>query len=232
MPKVYLNMSTALKNTIEQWQRYVTDGKLSPDQYNDQIKTIYDKIQYYKTELKRIPTGPKRAAIVHSLVDEIIKRDQKLVRENSVWPEVKCRKGCAHCCYQTVDITMDEADLLASAVQSGELKIDMKKLEQQSKESADADEFLKLPLQERKCIFLGDRNECTAYEFRPTACRKYFVVSDPSMCADEVDTQVLVLSINEAEIVASAALDLSLESIGQNMAKLLWKNLTKVTKKE
>jgi len=47
------------------------------------------------------------------------------------------------------------------------------------------------------CAFLQN-DECSIYAHRPFVCRKYFVLSDPALCASEVATDVVVALPNGA----------------------------------
>lgn len=38
------------------------------------------------------------------------------------------------------------------------------------------------PKEDDSCAFLGTDGRCRVYEYRPMACRKYFVASDPASC--------------------------------------------------
>lgn len=66
---------------------------------------------------------------------------------------------------------------------------------------------LGLPLEKRRCVFLGPENDCLVYENRPTTCRKYFVASDPGVCA-EPDGRPLILGDLDIELMASGFADL------------------------
>jgi Fe-S-cluster containining protein len=58
-------------------------------------------------------------------------------------------------------------------------------------------------------VFLTDAGDCAIYDYRPLACRRYFVVSDPSDCDTLVKPghEVLNFISAGAEIEASAALE-------------------------
>lgn len=91
-----------------------------------------------------------------------------------------CKKGCSHCCYIDVEITKDEAELLAKVCDDNDFTPDMDMLRALSKGKAN------VPYEDRACIFLDkEKGECKVYGNRPLACRKYFVVNDPDRCNSE-----------------------------------------------
>ena len=143
------------------------------------------------------------AAGVHNLIDQEIERHRDQYRD------IKCKKGCSACCHQLVQITHAEARLLALCVTEGEIRIDRELLARQASGPEDETDWWRLPMEENGCVFL-DRHtgKCRVYEHRPTACRKYFVTSDPHWCGTrEGNQRVSVINMYPVEIVASAALN-------------------------
>ncbi len=96
--------------------------------------------QYQK--LKKQFKAADRARIIHRMIDEFIK--DKSGHEH--FAKVKCKKGCAFCCYQNVDITFDEAMLLVETV-----SIDWPAVEAQS---------LIEDNRSKRCVFLQSDNSC------------------------------------------------------------------------
>jgi Fe-S-cluster containining protein len=93
-----------------------------------------------------------------------------------------CKKGCSHCCHIMVNATEWETQTLIEYMKHKAIEFDeydIATLEAQAK-IADTDEYLLSP--HRRCVFLGSDNLCQVYEARPSACRNYFVFSDPEDC--------------------------------------------------
>ncbi len=103
--------------------------------------------------------------------------------------EVSCKKGCDSCCQIMAIMTPAEAVVIALELFK---KPDWRALLPRLRESALQMSPIGLSeydyAQKRlPCVFLKDR-ACSIYEFRPAACRFYFVITPPSQC-DASNTQ-------------------------------------------
>jgi Fe-S-cluster containining protein len=110
---------------------------------------------------------------------------EKLDENPDIKNKISCKKGCAACCHQAVSCSQKEAALLAKQIKEGNVEIDLTLLEKQAEnlKVLESIEFWRLPIPERKCVFLSDENTCMAYKYRPLVCRTHFVLSDPKICA-------------------------------------------------
>ena len=148
--------------------------------------------------------APSVAREVHIAIDNVLERDRK---KSAASGDIKCRKGCAHCCRGPVEVWPHEAALLVEIAREAGMEIDNARLERQSQYTIDT--WRQQPAADTTCVFLGDDGACKVYEFRPNACRKLLVVSDPVLCdaekhpADSVERWFSW----EAEILESAALE-------------------------
>lgn len=118
---------------------------------------------------------------------------------------ITCRVGCAHCCKQAVRISSVEADRLAHYAEAHFIPIDTDQLRQQARFTPD--EWIHASEPARRCVFLGESNQCRVYEARPLACRKYFSVGDPEDCNLDTHPQGQFrqwVSVS-AEVLTSAA---------------------------
>ena len=159
--------------------------------------------------LRALPKGPARAREVHRRVDEALARFAALKPE--VVSQVRCGKGCAHCCRLWVGVTRDEAELLAERVLAGTARADPARLEAQCAWDAPA-AFLGKPREEASCVFLGPDGACSVYEDRPSICRAVLVASDPEYCRTGDQLTRITAVINPyAEVVVSAALSVDAE---------------------
>lgn len=165
---ILVYISQAVNDMIE-------NGKLSKEDFIEEIR----RQKKFRDEMRPVPAY-ERAAMSLRISDIML---EESMAQTDMKPT--CRRGCSFCCYTEVDTTWDEADLL---IASNEDKIDWDKLKSQVGGVA------KLPYAERACVFLKD-GECSVYDFRPMACRKYMVLNDPDRCNSEKyprgDTKVL-----------------------------------------
>jgi len=141
---------------------------------------------------------------VHIAIDDVLERDRKKSAASS---EIKCRKGCDHCCHGPVEIWPHEAALLLEIAREAGMELDKARLERQSQYTMDT--WRQQPTADTACGFLGDDGACKVYESRPNACRKLLVVTDPALCDAEKHPPDSVgrWFSWEAEILESAALE-------------------------
>lgn len=144
------------------------------------------------------------AGETHAAIDRLLEHDRK---KSTASADIKCRKGCAHCCHEPVEIWPHEAALLAKFAREAGLELDRTRLERQSRQTIET--WREQPAADRACVFLGSDGACGVYEVRPNACRKLLVVTDPELCdsakhpADEVGRWFSW----EAEFLEAAALE-------------------------
>ena len=148
--------------------------------------------------------APSVAREVHMAIDNVLERDRK---KSAASGDIQCRKGCSHCCHGPVEIWPQEAALLVEIAREAGMEIDQARLERQSQYTMDT--WRQQPAADTACVFLGDDGACTVYEFRPNACRKLLVVTEPALCDAEKHPPDSVgrWCSWEAEILESAALE-------------------------
>jgi len=170
---------------------------------------LMDSLDGVIVQLAKHRSGPKRARLVHRVVDKA--REKWWADHPEKKAKISCKAGCAFCCHILVDITEDEAMLLAKRVRSGSVEIDRDALRRQAEYGSADKEWLNKPSKDTRCVFLGKDNLCNVYDDRPASCRSYNVVSPPSECDKEVYPmgKVLVSTVPEGEIIASAAMNIS-----------------------
>lgn len=182
---------------------------------------VHKMLNHYISEYKRARKEVDEistAASFHTFIDEQIVEQFKQPEAKNV----KCSKGCSYCCEQIVDITEDEAKLIYQYVTEENIQFSKTKLKLQSKLTVD--NWTKQSRANRTCVFLNDKNECNVYKYRPSSCRKLFVITDPELCNNE-EVQKVERFVNiHVEIIASAALN---ASKGDSMPKLLMKLIKK-----
>lgn len=167
------------------------------------LRAIYERYseQFRATE-KQDAASVARSA--HSAMNNVLQRDRQ---KNPGSENIRCGKGCSHCCHEAVEIWPQEAALLVETARHAGLALVRARLERQSRYTVDT--WRQQPAADKACVFLGDDGACTVYEFRPNACRKLLVVTDPALCNAE---QSKPDSVGrwfswEAELMESAALE-------------------------
>jgi Fe-S-cluster containining protein len=148
--------------------------------------------------------APAVARETHVAIDAVLERDRS---RSAAATGIRCRKGCSHCCHEPVEIWPHEAALLLEGARAAGMELDRSRLERQSRCTMET--WREQPAADTACVFLGEDGACRVYEYRPNACRKLLVVSDPRLCdaanhaLDEVERWLCW----EAEIMESAALE-------------------------
>ena len=143
-----------------------------------------------------LPPGARRAEMLHLLV----------ARELSRLPSIRptCARGCSACCSFEVEVTGDEADLLAERIEAG-LPVDRARLALQAARRRRDPAWAVPGDPANRCVMLGDDGACRAYAYRPAACRKLLVVSPPIECA-RAGGAPSPITIPRAELAVAAAL--------------------------
>jgi hypothetical protein len=113
----------------------------------------------------------------HAAMDSQLQQDSASIPGGN---EIRCSKGCSHCCHGPVEIWPQEAALLAQFVRDAGLTPDLALLERQSRYSVET--WREQPATDQACVFLDAGGACTVYASRPNTCRKLLVMSDPAFC--------------------------------------------------
>ena len=167
------------------------------------LRAIMDR---YTAQFRAVANrdAPSVAREVHIAIDKVLERDRRKSAESA---DIKCRKGCDHCCRGPVEVWPHEAALLVEIAREAGMEIDQARLERQSHYTMNT--WRQQPAADTTCVFLGDDGACKVYEFRPNTCRKLLVVTDPALCDAEKHPPDSVgrWFSWEAEILESAALE-------------------------
>ncbi|BDU73280.1 hypothetical protein METEAL_24540 [Mesoterricola silvestris] len=191
-------------------------GGLGQGAREEALRALAREVQ----ELREVPRGAGRAREVHRRVDAAQARFAAL--RPDVIGQVRCGRGCSHCCRLWVGVTRDEAELLA---ETGP-RPDPRRLEAQRPWTSPAD-FIGRPREEASCVFLGPDGACGVYGDRPSICRAVLVASDPEACRDGgLATRITAVINPYVEVCVSAALTLDAEGdppppAGRHLAHLL-----------
>ncbi len=204
-----------LKQIIENYKNTLSDKA-----FESLNRHIHNVARNLIAELSQLPQGIVRGKRVHQLIEAEI--------EKSAHIPVTCHKGCSACCHLEVEITADDAAVLAQAVNNG-VHIDRMQLAERAKR-VKHDALWARPINpDNRCLFLGADGACRVYESRPAACRKLSVVSDPELCATfgaEPEPRIIPM----AEVIISAAIS-SENNPSAQMAKMLKLELDRLEEK-
>lgn len=162
-------------------------------------KVLKDLKEHYQHQYKLALSLESKDAAALSMqehVDELMEKTRLEVKK-----PISCKLGCSACCNTQVAITEHEARLILQYAKSENIEINQARLIKQSKADS-LKGWESFRPRDRKCVFLSKERTCMIYKVRPMICRKYFVVSDPSLCDTVAHPGAEVLRINSKEAEA------------------------------
>lgn len=164
------------------------------------LRKINEALDYYIAQYKDATKESNNLCAVysfHNALDEQI--ETKKTKVPGLAKEITCKKGCSQCCYLNVDISRDEAALLKAVIEEDNIVIDMSSLRLQAEDKSKTGK--------RRCVFLDKSDLCMVYEYRPAACRKLLVITDPELCDIKTINKVGRFVDWHIEVIASAILN-------------------------
>jgi Fe-S-cluster containining protein len=171
-------------------------------EFDDKIKHIVlQGVVHYINEYKYNLISYDNLSLAASFQSHLDKVIQKALEKTEY--KISCRKGCCFCCYQHVEISDHEAQLILEWCRDKKIKIDWEYLKKQI--SYTRNNWINQ--EHKKCVFLK-KGLCSIYDIRPMVCRKYFVTSEPEDCKMDVLREVSVFADMEAETVVSAIMNI------------------------
>jgi Fe-S-cluster containining protein len=176
--------------------------------------------------LQKISDATERVKFTHEQIDRYI--NQKF-QDPAVKNNISCKESCAMCCHTQVSVTDDEAEVLAGKVIQligNGVKIDISRLRLQADTQENDSQWYKQSYQDRKCVFLDDKNTCMVYEDRPSVCRSHHVVGSPDQCSTKggnVKVQQVLIT-HDANMVIMAAFMFGTKNGA--LAKRVWEILS------
>lgn len=176
---------------------------LTEEQSKDLQEDVCLRVYLAWRKFQRHAPGPERARKLHAAMDRAI--DEQKALHPEVVANVSCRAGCSACCHWPVEVTADEAKLLAERIQADPAIVDREQLALHA--PYELDTFFQLSYEQRRCPFLGPDRNCRVYDDRPGNCRKFYVQNDPALCADQSKPRLSVVGFARAEEIFSGALN-------------------------
>jgi Fe-S-cluster containining protein len=207
-----LKSTQALKNLLLYHQ-----GQLSAEAYKELTDETARLIQVFSDTLEALKPGVERARKTHQLINA----------ENAKNTHIKtsCFKGCGSCCHLEVEITRDDAELLAESILEKKIAIDENRLKSLALRTRQDLAWQTGVSPENRCVLLDDEDVCRNYDSRPSVCRKHSVTSPASDCLTQGASAVATL-IPMNEIIMSAVINLSQNEFG-SFARMLSNALEK-----
>jgi Fe-S-cluster containining protein len=179
-------------------------------------------LAHYAEILGAYKAGAERAHITQQLIEE-----QNLASSHI---KTSCQKGCGACCHLEVEITEDDADLLARSILRQNLPYDKERLQEQASRPRLDARWSQGVQTSNRCVMLGADNACSNYADRPTICRKHSVTSPAELCS-VVGASPVPLLAPMNEIIMSAAISFAGNEFG-SLPKMLNAALRRIQEQE
>ena len=166
------------------------------NEHPHELEPIMERVDSYVAMFSECDGG---AGVLHRIIDMCVKKDLQMLKSHHPNERLSCTRKCSSCCYQNVDVFDAEAKLYAAMIKEGH---EYNSYEFKKQLNMTKDDYKSRP---RPCIFLK-KGECTIYDQRPVACRKYFVVTPSEKCHIEPNSpnKVGLPPMLESEIVYTA----------------------------
>ena len=142
----------------------------------DWLRAVYER-HLARCRAADSADAPALARTAHAAMDAQLQQDGVAIPEGK---QIRCGKGCSHCCHGPVEIWPQEAVLLAQFVREAGLRPDLARLERQSAYTVET--WREQAVTDQACVFLDREGACSVYAARPNTCRKLLVMSDPACC--------------------------------------------------
>lgn len=191
--------------------------ELSSSQFDEILQDLRQRYFVWTNQIKEIKDPKQRAKKGFQLFEK-----EMALHDLS---SASCKKGCGYCCHWKVDVTDEEASILSDLIETGTAKVNMERLEAQSKWTTESS-IWKNPTDKSKCIFLGKNGSCSIYENRPITCRKALVESNPIFCKTNDRNEISPLFIPELELLTSVIWSHTAGDV-DILPKQVWKKLYK-----
>lgn len=164
---------------------------------------FYEYFRHFYEQMERIPKGYERGLAIMQTIDLIVSKTDENMPAGT---KVSCKKGCSACCHMRVGVADSEAEVMVSHIKRLGLKLDRKRLLAQKDRFVE--DYHTIGWEQQKCGLLADDGSCSLYQWRPSSCRKYAVVSPPEMCDPRRYKNAWIVQDVHAEAFVAALLAL------------------------
>eukprot|EP01126_Amoeba_proteus_P049277 TRINITY_DN5751_c0_g2_i6.p1 TRINITY_DN5751_c0_g2~~TRINITY_DN5751_c0_g2_i6.p1 ORF type:complete len:296 (-),score=65.76 TRINITY_DN5751_c0_g2_i6:169-1056(-) len=203
---------TKRQHLNEQVQLFLSSplASIAEEATHEEKTNMGDVIQDFKSLIERTPPGALRASTNYGLFEKfLVRSDEQDEKITGKARNISCKKGCNHCCHRLVNVTSDEAPILArqlARIEGGNVteKVffhhhrpppppqpttfhylfkTIERLKSQLAISAKPFEYWLAPSRDTRCVFLDQEGTCSIYDKRPLECRLWRVETDPYLCS-------------------------------------------------
>lgn len=190
---------------------------------NTALETAFGQIHTLNSEGRTLAKKVEIMEVLYDLNDRFL----DIVRPCLDEVELKCRKGCAHCCEFRVEALPVESLRIAEYLRSlaGEAAEEWtRKLENHARYAKGRSERD----YQKKCSFMDKEGACRIYEVRPFKCRVYHSLDDEACRVHRKNYKVGLLGQLESMVVqgivdlfGQAGLSMAPSELGQSVLKAL-----------
>jgi Fe-S-cluster containining protein len=210
---MYMKKTAQLRGLLAQYQTL-----LPVEEYESFSREVDRLLLHYFEILNAFNPGAERAKKTQELIEEQIAKNSHI--------QTSCQKGCGACCHLEVEITEDDAALMALSITANNLPYNQDSLIKQAQRDRLDPLWAQGAVKTNRCVMLGADNACGNYENRPSVCRKHSVVS-PAQDCETIGASPVPRLIPLNEIILSAAINLPQNNFG-SLPKLLNQALEKI----
>ncbi|MGL4370851.1 MAG: SEC-C metal-binding domain-containing protein [Spirochaetota bacterium] len=191
---------------------------------------IWNQLQFWSEQY--LTCTEKRTQKFHEIIDESIEYQNQLDIQDGYNPYF-CRKGCAHCCYQPVACTDEEARLIYTYCYDKKIDIDFGKIERQLKHIefdyennfSGKTTWDDQPEEDTPCIFLNIKDRtCRIWDVRPFVCRVHLAEKTNEFCRSRngvANPKASGIHYPVCSYILSAIFTIHHDSVGKMMGPLL-----------
>ena len=198
-------LTPQLKNLLAQYKIILKNEDFTS--FENEVQRL---LRHYTDHINGFKPGVERGREVHRLIEEQVELNSQI--------SISCQKGCGSCCQLEIEITSDDAAVLAQSVYSG-VRIDNERLNEQAQRPRLDEKWARGFVEENRCVFLGADNACSNYPNRPSVCRKHSVISPVKEC-DTLGGSPIPRVLPIAEIIISVVINFADVSFG-SLPKML-----------
>lgn len=189
--------------TLSFLQQLVKLKMMDPEHGRQAEEKFYEYFRHFYEQIERVPKGYERGLAIMQAMDLIMKKAENSLPDGK---KLSCKKNCSHCCHMRVSVSDSEADVMVSHIKRLGLTLERGRLLAQ--QNLVTENYPTLSWEDRACPLLSKDGSCSIYQWRPTACRKYAVVSPPEMCDGRIHKTAWLVSDMMAEAFSAALLAL------------------------